>query len=256
MRSPRAEQCRAAGLRGVACSSAQAYPEATSIAVSARRHLSSPSARRRSSRGRRARPDAVLPRAARARGRLAFARSGRHSGGQAQASRPRRETVTMQAAPDAVRGDAKAAPALAVTLGRDAPGPEAGMGEREGKDALLEVRPKLVRHPWRTRFPHPERVHSPAVDAALPAVVGRVVHTHRPTGGTNARSLPRARRGASGSRRGRHHATPSSPRRGLATSMSRLSRRPDATLTRVRRPVSKRSLGSREVSRELGVSSP
>jgi len=42
----------------------------------------------------------------------------------------------------------------------------------------------------------------------------------------------------------------------LDTVVTRLSARPDATLTRGWRPVSKESRLSREVSGELGVSSP
>ena len=82
------------------------------------------------------------------------------------------------------------------------------------------------------------------------ATVSRVMHTHRAPG------RPRARRGASGSRRGRHDQTRSSPPRGWETVVTRLSARPDATLTSGWRPVSKKGLRSRQVSGELGVSSP
>jgi len=60
------------------------------------------------------------------------------------------------------------------------------MGEREGEDPLLEVGSERVRHPQRTALPDAQSLEAPAVDLLLPAVVGRVVHAHRPTGGTNA----------------------------------------------------------------------
>jgi hypothetical protein len=96
------------------------------------------------------------------------------------------EAVSAKTAPDAVGGDAKSSPALARELGRDAPGTEAGMGEREGEDALLEVRPELVGHARAAALSHSESLQAPAVDAALPAVVGRVVHAHGSAGGADA----------------------------------------------------------------------
>ena len=77
-------------------------------------------------------------------------------------------------------GDPDPAPLLARELGGDPPGAEAWMPERERDHALLEVRADLVGHPRAPALPDPERLQPPAVDLALQAMVGRVVHSHRP----------------------------------------------------------------------------
>ncbi|MDQ3867507.1 MAG: hypothetical protein M3304_11910 [Actinomycetota bacterium] len=65
------------------------------------------------------------------------------AGDEREALGARGEAVAAQAAPDAVVGDAQAAPAGLPELGRDPPGAEAGVAEREGEDRLLEKRREL-----------------------------------------------------------------------------------------------------------------
>ena len=94
--------------------------------------------------------------------------------------------MPAQTAPDAVGRDAQTSPALASELRRDPARTEAGMREREGEDALLEVRAELVGHPRPASLSDSERFQAPAIDPPLPAVVGRVVHAHRSTGRSDA----------------------------------------------------------------------
>ena len=54
------------------------------------------------------------------------------------------------------------------------------MGQGEGQHALLDVRADLVGHAWAAALADSERLKAPAVDLLLPAVIGRVVHAHRP----------------------------------------------------------------------------
>ena len=82
--------------------------------------------------------------------------------------------------PDAVLGDSEPAPLLPGKFGRDAPRPAARMGQGEGQHALLDVRANLIGHPWAAALADPQRLKPPAVDLLLPAVIGRVVHAHRP----------------------------------------------------------------------------
>jgi hypothetical protein len=124
------------------------------------------------------------------------------------------------------------APPLAGKLGGDPPRAQAGLGKREGEDALLQVRPELVRHPRPAPLPDPERLQTPAVDSPLPAVVGRVVHAHRPAGGADA-DLCGEREDAQAEAEEHviiRHAVLQS--RGVVTNEMRLSRTSDATCSR------------------------
>lgn len=96
------------------------------------------------------------------------------------------EAVAAKDAPDTVRRDRHRAPLLARELGADPLGAEAGVGEREGEDPLLEVGAELVRHPRSSALPDPQRLQAPAVDPALPAVEGGVVDAHCAAGGADA----------------------------------------------------------------------
>jgi len=83
--------------------------------------------------------------------------------------------------PDAVLGNPNSAPFLARQLGRDPPGPQPRMAKREGDDLLLEVRTDLVGHPRPPALAHSQGLQPPAVDLALPAVIGRPIYPHGPT---------------------------------------------------------------------------
>jgi hypothetical protein len=63
------------------------------------------------------------------------------------------------------------------------------VAEREGDDALLQVRPDLVGHPRPATLAHVERLKTPAINALLQAVGGRAVHAHRPAGGRHIAQL-------------------------------------------------------------------
>src|SRR5262249_55069858 len=149
----------------------------------------------------------------------------------------------------------EAAPLLTAQLGSDPLRAQAGMGEGERDDPLLQMRPQLVRHPRPTPFPDPECLQAPAVDPLLPAVVGRVVDAHRWTGRTDtdlAREREKAQAEAEEDVIMRHRAH-----------LARVWRlRDEAERTTGRHPSlgggvrsQKGSPGSRKVSRELGVRS-
>jgi hypothetical protein len=71
------------------------------------------------------------------------------AGHEGQALGPGGKAVAAQDAPHAVGREHQAAPALARELGGDAPGAEAGVGQAEGQNALLDHRADLVGHPGR-----------------------------------------------------------------------------------------------------------
>src|SRR5439155_16502318 len=89
------------------------------------------------------------------------------------------QPVPLEHPPDPVGGDPKAAPLLAGELGVDPLRTEPRLAERKGDDPLLQMRPKLVRHPRPPALPRPQRLKAPPLDLLGPAVVGRVMHTHR-----------------------------------------------------------------------------
>jgi hypothetical protein len=71
--------------------------------------------------------------------------------------------VPAQAAPHAVLRDAQATPLLGGELGGDPARAEAGMGKREGEDALLQVRAELVGHARLAPFPDAQRLQPPTI---------------------------------------------------------------------------------------------
>jgi hypothetical protein len=103
------------------------------------------------------------------------------AGDQRRALGARGQPHAAQHAPRAVLGDPDATPLRPRKLGADPPRPVAGVTEREGDDALLEVGPDLVGHPRPPALAHVERLKTPPIDALFEAVVGRTIHAHRAT---------------------------------------------------------------------------
>jgi hypothetical protein len=86
--------------------------------------------------------------------------------------------------------------AAASTPSRRRSSPSGRRHRRPGSGAECGwVRSELVRHPRPAPLSDSQRLEPPAVDAALPALGGRVVHPDRATGGTDA-DPQRARTGA------------------------------------------------------------
>jgi hypothetical protein len=180
-------QCRAAGLRGVVCSSVQAKAGGDVD----RGVLPDRSFRAREP----ADVEAVKPDQLTRLGRLDMPLwlglgglalvDGRVARDQGEPFAPRVQPVPFQHPPDAVRRDPQAAPLLPRQLGADPLRAEPGLAEREGDDPLLQMRPELVRHPRPAPLPRPQRLQAPPLDLLRPAVIGRVMHTHRPASRTN-----------------------------------------------------------------------
>jgi len=63
------------------------------------------------------------------------------------------------------------------------------VSEGKGDDALLEVGAELVGHPRSPALAHLQGFQAPAVDLALPAIVGRAIDPHRPAGGRDVAQL-------------------------------------------------------------------
>jgi hypothetical protein len=80
------------------------------------------------------------------------------AGDQRQPLGARVEPVPAQAAPNAVRGDDDPAPLRAAQLGSDPSRPQAGVGDRERDDPLLDHRRQLIRHLRPPPLPRPHRV--------------------------------------------------------------------------------------------------
>src|ERR1700756_2538935 len=95
------------------------------------------------------------------------------AGDQRQPPGPGVQAHSAKDTPDAMLGDPQPAPLLAGELGRDPPGPEPGVRQRERDDPLLQVRADLIRHPRPPPLPHVQRLKAPAVDLALPSVIRR-----------------------------------------------------------------------------------
>src|SRR5215207_9106795 len=95
-----------------------------------------------------------------------------------------------QALGTGVQVEAPQDPPDAVLRG-DPPRPEPRPGQGEGDDPLLEMGADLVGHPRAAALPDPQSLHAPAVDLALPAVVGRALDPHRPAGGRDVAELLR-----------------------------------------------------------------
>jgi hypothetical protein len=105
------------------------------------------------------------------------------AGDERQPSRPRREPVPAQAAPDAVVRDEQAAPTRARELGGDPARPQAGVAEREGDDSLLDQRRELVGHLRAAPLARAQHLEPVPVDLRLPAVVRRAVDAEAAAGG-------------------------------------------------------------------------
>ncbi len=104
------------------------------------------------------------------------------AGDEGEALPAGREPVTAQRAPDAVLRDAEAAPLTASELRGHALGPEAGVGEREGDDPLLDHLRQGVWHLWALALSGPQHLQAVALNLPSPAVVGRAVDAEGPTG--------------------------------------------------------------------------
>src|SRR5436190_11578139 len=100
--------------------------------------------------------------------------------------RARVEAVPAQTPPDAVRGYDDPAPTRPRQLRGDPARSEAGMGEREGDDPLLDDRRELVRHPRPAPLPWAQHLQPVPVDLPLPGVVGRTMNTESTTGSRDA----------------------------------------------------------------------
>jgi len=104
------------------------------------------------------------------------------AGDERQPLRAPVEAVPAQAAPDAVGRDDDPAPPLTPELAADPPWPEAGMGERERDDPLLDKRRELVGHPRPAPLARAQHLQAVAIDLAFPVVERRAVHPERAAG--------------------------------------------------------------------------
>ena len=96
------------------------------------------------------------------------------------------EPVPNERLVDAVGRHEDAAPLASAELGCDPPWAEARMAEREGDDPLLDERRELVGHLRPSSLARSQHLQPGPLDLLLPAVVGRVMDTHRAASGTNA----------------------------------------------------------------------
>jgi hypothetical protein len=104
------------------------------------------------------------------------------AGHERQACHAPREAMPAQDAPDPGVADADAAPAILGQAGADPAGPETRVRDREGEDAFLDDRVRLVGHARRSSLPRAQHRQAAAFDHVLPAVVGRAVHAEDAAG--------------------------------------------------------------------------